>query len=507
MNQRQKPLSILLSACLLAGMMVNVASAETVTSELIVSGGMETESVISEEVASKSMTGSLTTGAGTTGSVTVGSTVTGSIGVESTIKASDQAEKNFNERALMLADSMESQVIEWRRHLHEHPELPYQEYETAKYIVDALEKMGGYEIEAGIAKTGVKAVLVGGKPGPVVALRADMDGLPVKEQNTLPFKSLATGIWDGKETPIMHACGHDTHVAMLLGAAKVFSQMKDELKGTIVLIFQPAEEQGPGTPLSGANQMMAENVLENPKVDVVMGQHIGGSYPSGSISYRPGSFMASGDGFKIEFEGKGGHGSSPWSANSPLLAAAETTIALNNIVSQRTDPQDGTIVVTVGLLSSGSKMNILPDSAVIEGTVRSLSKKNQAIAHQKIQRYSENIADNHGVKVNVTLSTGYEVLVNDADVVQTIAPALDVATKGVGAIESLPLMGSEDFGAYANNGTPIVYWWLNASPFEDRAGAANHSPEFMIDEDALIVGVRALVGSALSYMEQNATKE
>lgn len=213
--------------------------------------------------------------------------------------------------------------------------------------------------------------------------------------------------------------------------------------------------------------------------------------------------MASGDGFKIEFEGTGGHGSSPWTANSPLLAAAETAIALNNIVSQRTDPQDGTIVVTVGALNSGNKMNILPGTATIEGTVRSLSKKNQKIAHQKIERYSENIADNHGVKVNVQLSTGYEVLMNDPVVTKTIAPALEIATKGGGAVESLPLMGSEDFGAYGNNGTPIVYWWLNASPFADRAGAANHSPEFMIDEDALIVGVRALVGSALSYMEAN----
>ena len=448
MVQCQRSLNIFLSACLFAGMMGNIVNAETIMEE-----------------------------------------------------------KNINERALSLADGMETQVIEWRRHLHQNPELPYQEYETAKYIVAALEKMGGYEIETGIAKTGVKAVLVGGKPGPVVALRADMDGLPVKEQNDLPFKSLATGVWDGKETAIMHACGHDTHVAMLLGAAEVFSQMQDELQGTIVLIFQPAEEQGPGTPLSGANQMMVENILDNPKVDVVMGQHIGGSYPSGSISYRPGSFMASGDGFKIEFEGKGGHGSSPWSANSPLLAAAETTIALNNIVSQRTDPQDGTIVVTVGALNSGNKMNILPGTATIEGTIRSLSKRNQAIAHQNLQRYSENIADNHGVKVNVELSTGYEVLMNDPIVTKTIAPALDIATKGIGAIESLPLMGSEDFGAYGNNGTPIVYWWLNASPYADRAGAANHSPEFMIDEDVLIVGVRALVGSALSYMEANASQD
>src|SRR5699024_5818773 len=396
MVQHQRSLNIFLSACLFAGMMGNIVNAETIMEE-----------------------------------------------------------KNINERALSLADGMETQVIEWRRHLHQNPELPYQEYETAKYIVAALEKMGGYEIETGIAKTGVKAVLVGGKPGPVVALRADMDGLPVKEQNDLPFKSLATGVWDGKETAIMHACGHDTHVAMLLGAAEVFSQMQDELQGTIVLIFQPAEEQGPGTPLSGANQMMVENILDNPKVDVVMGQHIGGSYPSGSISYRPGSFMASGDGFKIEFEGKGGHGSSPWSANSPLLAAAETTIALNNIVSQRTDPQDGTIVVTVGALNSGNKMNILPGTETIEGTIRSLSTRKQAIEPQNLQRYSENMADKHGVKVNVELSTGYEVLMNDPIVTKTIAPALDIATKGIGAIESLPLMGSEDFGAYGNNGTPI----------------------------------------------------
>uniref|UniRef100_A0A1I7XWY4 M20_dimer domain-containing protein n=1 Tax=Steinernema glaseri TaxID=37863 RepID=A0A1I7XWY4_9BILA len=274
---------------------------------------------------------------------------------------------------------------------------------------------------------------------------ADMDALPVQERNDLPFKSVAKGTWQGKEVSVSHACGHDTHVAMLLGAAKVFSDMRDELPGTIVLLFQPAEEQGPGKPLSGANAMMAEGVLDQPKVDVVMGQHIGPSYPAGSIGYRQGSLMASGDVFSISLAGKGGHGSSPWNAASPVVAAAETVVALNNIIAQRTNPQDGTTVVTVGSLQSGNRPNVLPESADISGTVRSLSKQNQATAHELIQRYAQNIAANHDLKATVRIDTGYEVLVSDPKATQTVIPALDMATDGIGAKEVAPGMGSEDF--------------------------------------------------------------
>lgn len=412
-----------------------------------------------------------------------------------------QSGQNLTEQALHKADALEQQVIEWRHHIHQHPELSYQEQSTAAYIQSALASMPGFEVQTGIAQTGIKAVLKGGRPGPVVALRADMDALPVLERNELPFKSTAKGQWQGKEVPVSHACGHDTHVAMLLGAAKVFSDMRAELPGTIVLLFQPAEEQGPGTPLSGANAMMKEGVLDKPKVDVIMGQHIGPGYPAGTIGYRQGSIMASGDVFAISLKGKGGHGSSPWNAASPVVAAAETVVALNNIIAQRTDPLDGTTVVTVGMLQSGNRPNVLPENAEISGTVRSLSKKNQATAHELIRRYADNIAKNHDVQASVRIDTGYEVLISDPSATQIVIPALKLAAGADGAREVPPGMGSEDFGAFSKN-IPLVFWRLNASPYPDKAGAPNHSPEFMVDEKALRVGVRALVASALTYMTQ-----
>ncbi|HEX7863659.1 MAG TPA: amidohydrolase [Variovorax sp.] len=404
-------------------------------------------------------------------------------------------------RALALADASEAQVIEWRRHIHQHPELSYQEVRTAAYIAAALAKMPGIEVQPGVAKTGIKAVLRGGKPGPVVALRADMDALPVLERNDLPFKSTDKAPWLNSEVPVSHACGHDTHVAMLLGAAQAFSKMRAELPGTVVFLFQPAEEQGPGPVLSGAPEMVKAGVLDNPKVDIVMGQHINARGPSGTISYRRGGFMASGDAFRISLKGKGGHGSSPWTAKEPTIAAAEIVLALQNIVSHQIDPLDGPTVVTVGLLQSGNRVNILPDTAEIAGTVRSLSQKNQKIAHDNIRLKAQKIAESHGLTAEVTIDTGYEVLVSDPAATQAVAQALETAAGTGKARESQPSMGSEDFGSFGKN-IPVVFWHLNASPFGDKHGAPNHSSEFVIDESAMRVGVRALVGSTLAYMNR-----
>ncbi|MDM0018149.1 M20 metallopeptidase family protein [Variovorax saccharolyticus] len=427
----------------------------------------------------------------------------GFLNATASAQAPAEGQSALASRALALADAAEPQVIAWRRHIHQNPELSYQEQQTAAYVAAALARMPGIEVQTGIARTGIKAVLRGGKPGPVVALRADMDALPVAERNDLPFRSQAKGEWLGKEVPVSHACGHDTHVAMLLGAAQALSQVRADLPGTVVFLFQPAEEQGPGPVASGAPAMVAAGVLENPKVDVVMGQHINARGPSGTISYRRGGFMASGDAFKIVLKGKGGHGSSPWTAKDPTLAAAEITLALQNIVSHQVDPLDGTTVVTVGLLQSGNRVNILPDTAEIGGTVRSLSKKNQKVAHDSIRLKAQKIAESHGLIAEVTIDTGYEVLVSDPVATQAVARAL-VAAAGPGkAAEAPPSMGSEDFGSFGKN-IPVVFWHLNASPFGDRHGAPNHSAEFAIDESSLRVGVRALVGSTLSYMDRPA---
>jgi len=416
------------------------------------------------------------------------------------------APSELQQRGLSLADATEAQVIAWRRHIHQNPELSFQEVRTAAYVAEALRKMPGIQVQTGVARTGIKAVLRGGKPGPVVALRADMDALPVEERNDLPFKSAAKGDWLGKEVPVAHVCGHDTHVAMLLGAAQALSEMRADLPGTVVFLFQPAEELGPGPVPSGASAMVQAGVLDNPKVDVVMGQHINASGAVG-IGYRRGALMASGDMFKISLKGQGGHGSSPWTAKDPTLAAAEIVLALQNIVSQRIDPLDGPTVVTVGMLQSGNRANILPETAELAGTVRSLSARNQKVAHENIRLKAQKIAEQYGLTAKVDIDTGYEVLVSDPEATQTVVKSLEAAAgPNAQAREIGPRMASEDFGAFGRN-LPVVFWNLNASPFGDKPGAPNHSPEFVIDEKALRIGVRALVGSTLGYMAARPGKD
>ncbi len=419
------------------------------------------------------------------------------------------ASSSLSDRVLAQVDAGEAQVIAWRRHVHQHPELAYQEEKTAAYVADALRAMPGIEVQTGIASTGVKAVLRGGKPGPVVALRADMDALPVQERSGLSFASTAKGTWQGKEVPVSHACGHDAHVAMLLGAAQALSAVQADLPGTVVFLFQPAEEIGPGAERpSGALAMVEAGVLDNPKVDVVFGQHISAQGRSGAITYRPGAFLASIDVFNIKLTGKGGHGSSPWAASSPLLAAADTASALQNIVSHQTNPtiEGGATVVTVGMLQAGNRFNILPETAEIAGSVRALSEQNQKVAHEQIRRKAEHIAASHGVTAEVKIDTGggYGQLVNDPATTRSIVSALHTAAGEANVREQLPSMGSEDFGAFGSTGIPVAFWFLHASPNGDKRGAPNHSPEFVIDEGAMKVGTRALSSAALSYLEGTA---
>lgn len=408
------------------------------------------------------------------------------------------------DQALQKADLLEPQIITWRRHIHQNPELPFQEHNTAAYIKAALDTMPGYVIQTGVGQSaGIKAVLTGGQPGPVVALRADMDALPVEEINDLPFKSTARGTWQGMDVPISHACGHDTHVAMLLGAAQVFSDLRADLPGTIVLIFQPAEEGNP-TPdgPTGARVMMDAGIMDSPKVDVIMAQHIGAGFPSKKIGYSEGVSLASGDGFNITLQGEGGHGSAPWRATSPLTAAAEIVVAMNNIIAQRTNPGTGTTVVSVGKLQSGLKGNVLPDTAVLEGTIRSFSPSNQVIAKTLVKRYAENIAANHDVSATVNINSGYPVTISDPATTTMLVPALETATDGAGVYKASPSMASEDVGVFAQS-IPLVFWRLNASPYADKPGAANHSPEFVINENALRIGTRSLLSASLTYMTQS----
>jgi amidohydrolase len=398
-----------------------------------------------------------------------------------------------------LIDAVEPRVVAWRRHIHENAELSYQEEKTAAYVADALRAMPGIEVKTGIAKTGVKAVLRGGKPGPVIALRADMDALPVEERNDLPFRSKAKAMWQGKETPVMHACGHDTHVAMLLGAAEVFSKVRAELPGTVVFLFQPAEEWGGQDSPSGAARMIAEGVMDNPKVEAVFGQHIGAAHPGGSIGWRKGGTLASGDGFYITVKGQGGHGAMPWLSKDPIVVAAHIVTALQTIVSREVNLPSGAAVVTVGQISGGNRINIIPEQALLSGTIRTFTDDTRKLATEAVERVAKRTAEAHGLTAEVRIERGYGVTSNNAELTGRMVAALERAAGKSMVAEAPPVMASEDFGDFARV-VPGMFWFLNASPHADRAGAPNHSPQFMIDEKYMKTGVKALVEVALGYL-------
>ncbi len=411
------------------------------------------------------------------------------------------------DRAEALAREAEPRVIEWRRHIHRNPELSYEERETAAFIAARLRAMPGIEVRTGIAKTGVKAVLRGARPGPVVALRADMDALPVEEKSGLPFASRAKAPWKGKDTFVAHACGHDTHVAMLLGAAEVLSRLRAELAGTVVFLFQPAEEWGEpgGTIPSGAVAMVREGALADPKVDFVLGQHIGAEAPSRTLRYRRGALMASADDFEIVVKGKGTHGAFPWKGRDPIVVAAQITLALQGIVGREMDlVEEGPVVVSIGSFQAGNRENIIPEEARLAGTIRSLSGKSRVAARESLQRKAEKIAEASGLTAEVRFLLGPPPLLNHPALADRVVPALERAAGPGRAFEVPPIMAAEDFGAYAEGGIPTMYWFLAASPHGERPGAPNHSPEFAVDEAALAVGVRALVGATLEILRRPA---
>ena len=398
-----------------------------------------------------------------------------------------------------LVDAVDAQVLTWRHHLHQNAELSYQEEKTAAYVAQALRGMPGIEVQTGIAKTGIKAVLKGGKPGPVIGLRADMDALPVEERNDLPFRSQAKAMWQGKETGVMHACGHDTHVAMLLGAAQVLSSMRAQLSGTIVFLFQPAEEWGAMGSPSGAFAMMAAGVMDNPKVEAVFAQHITAGFPVGSIAIQRGAVLASGDGFQISVKCAGGHGGMPWQAKDPIVTAAQIVTNMQSIVSRQANLSEGAVVVSVGQIAGGNRNNIIPESVTLGGTIRTLHEPTRQSVHESIVRMAQKTAEASGLTAEVKITQAYPVLRNDPVLTASVLPSLERAA-GKGMVREAPSgMGAEDFGAFSG-AAPSVMWFLNASPHADKAGAPNHSPLFTINEKALKIGVKALVDVSLGYL-------
>jgi amidohydrolase len=400
------------------------------------------------------------------------------------------------------AKTVEPKVIEYRRDIHQHPELGNREFRTSKLIADRLKQLG-IEVRTPIAHTGVVGILRGGKPGRVVGLRADMDALPVTEQVDLPFKSTVRSTYNGQEVGVMHACGHDAHVAILLGVAEVLSSVRSDLPGTVVFLFQPAEEGAPQGEEGGAALMVKEGALDNPKVDAVFGLHVTSRIAVGQISYRPGAEMAAVDSFRIKVHGKQTHGAYPWLGVDPIVVASQIVLALQTIPSRQLDVSLAPAVVTVGAIHGGVRNNIIPDDVEMIGTIRSLDETMRSDIHQRIKRTAVDIASSGGAKADVTIETGYPVTYNDPALTEKMAPTLRKVSSDV--IVMNPTLGAEDFSFYQQK-VPGLFFFLGTRPKNQTAeqAASNHSPLFYVDESGLGLGIRAMARVAADYLRSAA---
>jgi amidohydrolase len=400
------------------------------------------------------------------------------------------------------AKKVEPKVVECRRDIHQHPELSNREFRTSKLIADRLKQLG-IEVRTPIAHTGVVGILRGGKPGRVVALRADMDALPVTEQVDLPFKSTARTTYNGQEVGVMHACGHDAHVAILLGVAEVLSSIRNDIPGTVVFLFQPAEEGAPQGEEGGAALMVKEGALDNPKVDAVFGLHVTSRHPVGQIAYRPGPELAAVDSFRIKVHGKQTHGAYPWLGVDPIVVASQIVLALQLIPSRQLDVSLAPAVVTVAAIHGGVRNNIIPDDVEMLGTIRSLDEKMRSDIHARIKRTAEEIASSAGAKAEVTIETGYPVTYNDPALTEKMAPTLRRVTGDVVVMN--PTLGAEDFSFYQQK-VPGLFFFLGTRPKNQTAeeAASNHSPLFYVDESGLGLGIRAMAHVAVDYLRNAA---
>jgi amidohydrolase len=396
--------------------------------------------------------------------------------------------------------NIEDKLIEWRRHFHENPELSNQEFKTAEKIAEHLKSLG-LEVETGIAITGVVGLLKGDLPGKVVALRADIDALPVTERNDLPFKSEVKTTFLGTETGVMHACGHDTHTAILMATAEVLSKHKDKIKGTIKFIFQPAEEGPPPGEEGGAKLMIKEGVLENPKVDVIFGLHINAGTPVGVLKYKKGGIMASVERFVIDVKGKQTHGSQPWSGTDPIMISAKIIDGLQTIISREAKLTDEAAVITVGKITAGTRFNIIPETAQLIGTVRTLDPDMRSMIERRMKEMSETIAKAYNGEATISFRNQTSITYNDPDLVDQMLPSL----QNVAGAKNVQLMkattGGEDF-SYFQEVVPGIYFFLGGmTPSEEPKGAfPHHTPDFMIDESGMLLGVKSFVQLTLDYL-------
>ena len=403
------------------------------------------------------------------------------------------------------ANEVEAKVIEWRRHFHQYPELSNRETKTGEYIAAYLRTLG-LEVQHPVAKTGVVAILRTGKPGPVIGLRADIDALPVTERNSLPFASKEKVIYNGQETGVMHACGHDSHTAILMGVATVLTKNKADLKGTIKFFFQPAEEGAPVGEEGGAALMIKEGVLENPKVDAVFGMHISSMTPLGMITYRPGGLLAASDTYSITVKGRQAHGSAPWMGVDPIVVSAQIINGLQTIISRQSELTKEAAVITVGRIQSGIRENIIPEEAFMAGTIRTLDAGMQDKIHEKIKLTATKIAESAGATAEVTIRRGYPVTYNDPALTEKMASSLERAAGKEKTVRINASTGAEDFSFFQQQ-VPGLFFFVGAlPPGQDPAKApSHHTPDFMIDEKGFITGIRAMLNVTTDYMFMNQT--
>ncbi|HEX9563044.1 MAG TPA: amidohydrolase [Gemmatimonadaceae bacterium] len=403
------------------------------------------------------------------------------------------------------ARELEPQVVAWRRDFHEHPELGNREFRTSKIVAEHLQKLG-LEVRTGVAHTGVVGVLKGGRPGPVVALRADMDALPVTEEVDLPFKSTVKTQYNGQEVGVMHACGHDNHVAILMGVAEMLTAMKAQLPGTVKFIFQPAEEGPPVGEEGGAPMMLKEGAFENPRVDAVFGLHV---FPMtvGHVEYRPAGIMASSDNFYITVRGRQTHGALPWNGVDPIVAAAQIVLGIQTITSRQTDLTVTPAVVTVGIFRGGIRTNIVPDSVELAGTIRTFDEGVRAQLHERLTRTAESIAAASGATASVRIQKMTPVTYNDPALTDRMVPTLKRVLGDARVKLGTPTTTAEDF-SFFQQAAPGLFIFLGITP-PDRVGAAapNHSPRFYADEGGLLPGMRVMANLAIDYLVSGSTRQ
>jgi amidohydrolase len=416
------------------------------------------------------------------------------------------ADDALNQRLLKAGDALEPEVIALRRHFHQYPELSNREFETSKRIAKELRAMG-LKPETGIASTGVVAILKGGKPGPLVALRADIDALPVEEQVDLPFASKARGTYRGEEVGVMHACGHDTHIAMLLGAAKALVGVKEDLPGSVMFIFQPAEEGAPEGETGGAERMLAEGLFEKRKPVAIFGLHTFSTFPAGMIAYRPGPTLASADQFTITVKGRQTHGSRPWGGVDPIVIASQIVMAVQTIASRQVDVTKAPSVISFGIIDGGVRNNIIPDEVELVGTIRNFDMGIREQIHQKLKHTAETIALSAGATAEVEIDLGYPVTINDTALTEQMLPTLERVVGEEHLVEAPLVTGAEDFSYFALE-TPGLFLFLGGSPpdVDPLAQASNHSPLFYVDESTLKTGVNVLTNLVADYLAQASSK-